>query len=136
MVDFCLGGVVDFFFTMFVDLFFTIFCGERGWWICFSTMLVENSFTITMGVWICPFTNFRGVGGFTGFGVGLGMVEDFVLNIWSYYTAAKSPLTNPQPYKSRSFTTSIASYLFRECKKRTYPAPSGHESQEKGILLP
>ena len=80
-MDFCLGRVVDLFSTMLVDCFFTIFLWGRGWWICFSTMLVENSFTITMGVWILSFTNFRGVGGFTGFGVGFGMVEDFVLNI-------------------------------------------------------
>ena len=46
------------------------------------------------------FTNFRGVGGFTGFGVGFGMVEDFVLNIWSYYTAAKSPLKIHSPTKA------------------------------------
>ena len=81
MEDCCLGGVVDLFSTMLVDFVLHHLFWGRGWWICFSTMLVENSFTITMGVWILSFTNFRGVGGFTGFGVGFGMVEDFVLNI-------------------------------------------------------
>ena len=126
---------MDLFSTMLVDLFSTIFFWE-GVVDLFLHHVGGEFLHHHHGCVDLSFTNFRGVGGFTGFGVGFGMVEDFVLNIWSYYTAAKSPLTNPQPYKSRSFTTSIASYLFRECKKRTYPAPSGHESQEKGILLP
>ena len=69
---------MDLFSTMLVDLFFTIFfCGE-GVVDLFLHHVGGEFLHHHHGCVDFSFTNFRGVGGFTGFGVGFGMVEDCV----------------------------------------------------------